>query len=220
MGNGFVPAPWTVRVIRVAIPASTSSIAAQYLIDAFGPDELQHVIGGQLWWQSRGYKDGAIEAEWIAMKTDWKRVEPRAGSSSPCSKSNTPAQLHPTPGSPTDQYSSPAAEPLRKRDSVLRQFRRLSGRKVSPAHSTNSTTDPITASDHTPGPSNSASSPNDPPVAAFEYTDEPGSPAGNEDFTNGAYEGDMDTMRCMLYIHGGGKPNSASHWSCESGVGR
>ncbi|KAG0152013.1 hypothetical protein CROQUDRAFT_650604 [Cronartium quercuum f. sp. fusiforme G11] len=225
-GNAFVPAPWSVRVVRVSIPASTCSTAAQYLIDALGPDELQHVIGGQLWWQRRGYKDGAVEGEWIANKSDWDQLKPRNVSSSSsvlpnrtsgsnpndvrdhdqnpervprptkrASVLNPFKRSSPNPGSPAEPIHEPILpKPSQSRPSMMDRMRNLSVRMQKSTESTETTSDVASPSNALPNPS-----PHTP-----QHSPRPtNSPPGNEEFGTGAYEEDMDTMPCMLYIHGG-----------------
>ncbi|KAH9819458.1 arylacetamide deacetylase [Melampsora americana] len=237
-GNAFVPAPWSVRVIRVYIPSSTCSVAAQYLIDAFGSDELQHVIGGQLWWQRRSLKDGGVEGEWIAMKSDWNRVKPRAASSSSSShaainstqpdhqdhigQNNLSAhsssnrkqkrksvlqqpQSTSNPESDLAQSSDHGSDPnlhLNKFPSVLSRLRSISHR----IKKGNSLANPSTSVDNIlePNPNPSQFNPRHSQGQSSEETPSPNlSPPSNDDFGNATYEEDMDTMRCMLYIHGG-----------------
>ncbi|EGG04483.1 arylacetamide deacetylase [Melampsora larici-populina 98AG31] len=251
LGNAFVPAPWSVRVIRVSIPSSTCSDAAQYLIDALGPDELQHVIGGQLWWQRRSSKDGGVEAEWIAMKSDWNRVKPRAASSSSSShaaiNSSHPdhedhtedRNLSPHPkakskqkrmsvfqqirSSPQSAVSNPESDLTHSSDhgsdpnsnhdalqhkfpSVLSRLRSISHRIKKGNSSANSPSpvEPILGPNANPNDNPSPPNPVNSPGQTPEETPPPNhSSTPNDDFENATYEEDMDTMRCMLYIHGG-----------------
>lgn len=48
------------------VPLKSCNKAADLLIDWFGPEELQQVVGGEKWWQVRGL-DG-IESEWVTEK--------------------------------------------------------------------------------------------------------------------------------------------------------
>lgn len=48
------------------VPLTSCNKAADLLIDWFGPEELQQVVGGEKWWQVRGL-DG-IESEWVTEK--------------------------------------------------------------------------------------------------------------------------------------------------------
>ncbi|KZT72544.1 alpha/beta-hydrolase [Daedalea quercina L-15889] len=61
--NTHVPAPPWAAVAPVQIPFASCNKAADVLIDWFGPDDLEHVVGGERWWQVRGL-DG-IDSEWI-----------------------------------------------------------------------------------------------------------------------------------------------------------
>ncbi|KDN37665.1 alpha/beta-hydrolase [Tilletiaria anomala UBC 951] len=74
--NTHVPSPPSATVIGVLIPLSSCDNAARILIEYFGPDDLQNVVGGEKWWQVRSL--AGIEAEWIAQTSDWnlgKHVE-------------------------------------------------------------------------------------------------------------------------------------------------
>jgi hypothetical protein len=51
---------------------SSCNLAADTLIEWFGPRELKSVVGGERWWQVRGL-DG-LDAEWIAEK-DYLKAE-------------------------------------------------------------------------------------------------------------------------------------------------
>lgn len=53
------------------IPLSSCNRAADVLVEWFGREELQHVVGGEKWWQVRGL-DG-VEAEWVAEKISLAR---------------------------------------------------------------------------------------------------------------------------------------------------
>jgi len=55
-------------VSQVLIPLKTCNEAADHLIEWFGPEELEKVVGGDRWWQVRGL-DG-IDAEWVAEEED------------------------------------------------------------------------------------------------------------------------------------------------------
>ncbi len=73
--NTHVPAPPWATVCPVLIPLKTCNEAADHLIEWFGPDELEKVVGGERWWQVRGL-DG-IDAEWIA---EGEHLAPEGGS--------------------------------------------------------------------------------------------------------------------------------------------
>lgn len=64
--NTHVPAPYWAAVSPVMVPLTSCNKAADLLIDWFGPEELQQVVGGEKWWQVRGL-DG-IESEWVTEK--------------------------------------------------------------------------------------------------------------------------------------------------------
>lgn len=56
------------------IPEHTLRSAADYLVTAFGGEEMAYkVAGGSKWWQVRA--GPGVEAEWIVMKKDWKEYE-------------------------------------------------------------------------------------------------------------------------------------------------
>jgi hypothetical protein len=61
--NTHVPSPYWAAVSPVQIPLVTTNRSADTLINWFGTEELQRVVGGERWWQVRGL-DG-IDAEWI-----------------------------------------------------------------------------------------------------------------------------------------------------------
>ncbi|WVQ86452.1 hypothetical protein IAS59_000164 [Cryptococcus gattii] len=64
--------PW-VAVHRVQVPFSSLQSAAEYIVTAFGGEEMTYKIaGGTKWWQVRAGQ--GVEAEWIVMKKDWKEV--------------------------------------------------------------------------------------------------------------------------------------------------
>ncbi|EPQ59012.1 alpha/beta-hydrolase [Gloeophyllum trabeum ATCC 11539] len=64
--NTHVPAPPWAAVAPVVVPLKSCNRAADVLIDWFGPEDLEAVVGGERWWQVRGL-DG-IEAEWVTEK--------------------------------------------------------------------------------------------------------------------------------------------------------
>ncbi|KAH7931203.1 alpha/beta-hydrolase [Leucogyrophana mollusca] len=64
--NTHVPAPFWAAVAPVRIPLLSCNRAADALIEWFGPQDLNLIVGGEKWWQVRGL-DG-IDAEWIAEK--------------------------------------------------------------------------------------------------------------------------------------------------------
>ncbi|KAG9126753.1 hypothetical protein FRC07_002088 [Ceratobasidium sp. 392] len=85
--NTHVPSPFWTTVVPLRIPLSSCNDAADLLIKLLrqtstpsGSDysseeadaEFKRVVGGEKWWQVRGL-DG-IEAEWIAMKSDWENI--------------------------------------------------------------------------------------------------------------------------------------------------
>lgn len=64
--------PW-VAVHRVQVPFPSLQSAAEYMVTAFGGEEMAFkVAGGTKWWQVRAGQ--GVEAEWIVMKKDWKEV--------------------------------------------------------------------------------------------------------------------------------------------------
>lgn len=71
--NTRIPAqPWA-TVVHTLIPPSSCQVAADKLIEYFGPEDLKKVVGGEKWWQVRGLN--GIEAEWVAMTSDWKKAK-------------------------------------------------------------------------------------------------------------------------------------------------
>ncbi|WAQ85034.1 hypothetical protein PtA15_5A608 [Puccinia triticina] len=186
LANTFQPAPWTVRVIRVSIPASTCSSAAEYLTAAFGPDEISNLIGGRQWWQLRENKDGSIEGEWIAMKHDLPRSpSSQSMSRSPSKRSpspaNTPHCRHPdtsskaSPNSNSAQLADLLAAPalqstLTDKENLPHLFSMLYP-GTTPSHPVDSNT--------------------------------PSSSTCEDEMASDPYEDDLDKMPCMLYVHGG-----------------
>ncbi|PWN93523.1 alpha/beta-hydrolase [Acaromyces ingoldii] len=71
--NTHVPAAPTTRVSRVIVPLESCDEAAKWLIEYFGEKDLRDLVGGAKWWQVRGL--AGIQAEWMAMRDDWKRAE-------------------------------------------------------------------------------------------------------------------------------------------------
>ena len=61
-----MPAPPWAAVSPVQVPLSSCNEAADLLIEWFGPEDLNMVVGGERWWQIRGL-DG-VDAEWITQK--------------------------------------------------------------------------------------------------------------------------------------------------------
>ncbi|KAA1109852.1 hypothetical protein PGTUg99_035829 [Puccinia graminis f. sp. tritici] len=206
LGNTFQPAPWSVRVIRVSIPASTCSSAAEYLTAAFGPDEIKNLIGGRQWWQLRGNKDGSVEGEWIAMKRDL----PRSPSSRSVSRSSS--KRSPSPATAPRGASHPKSPevPAPRRKSIFgslraskasRQFSTAPGfhddRLGTPVQEpTRNDEDNLnhlfSTLDHGAAPPPTTAPPNNPSSSSCE-----------EETTRDTYEDDLDKMPCMLYIHGG-----------------
>lgn len=202
LANTFQPAPWTVRVIRVSIPASTCTSAADYLMAAFGPDELKNLIGGRQWWQLRGNKDGSVEGEWIAMKRDL----PRSPSSHPMSPSSS--KLSPSPAAAERAASQPKSnEPstVTTKKSIFGSLRRRheASNKVSQI---NDPTPPATAP-QTPN-IDEENLPHllpslDPETSHTAHSNIPSSSSCENEIPSDPYEDDLDKMPCMLYIHGG-----------------
>lgn len=71
--NTHVPGAPTSRVSRVIIPMASCDEAAKWLVEYFGEKDLREVVGGEKWWQVRGL--AGVQAEWMAMREDWKRAE-------------------------------------------------------------------------------------------------------------------------------------------------
>ncbi|KAF8318192.1 alpha/beta-hydrolase [Clavulina sp. PMI_390] len=67
--NTRIPAPPSVRSIRLLVPISCCNEAADYLIQALGgPEQAKSFAGGVKWWQVRGLQ--GIDANWLASKKD------------------------------------------------------------------------------------------------------------------------------------------------------
>lgn len=196
--NSFQPAPWTVRVIRISIPVSTCSAAAQHLISAFGPAELKNVIGGRQWWQLRGNKDGSVEAEWIAMKRDLPRSPSRR------SRSASPSKSSPLSGERSPAKSPQVTSPGRPKSF----FGPLRQTTFHSAH--HSDNQPPAAFQESSQESNSPRSTHgfnhNPTLGSSPDIDPNNSDAhtsNHEQLPSDSYEDDLDKMPCMLYIHGG-----------------
>ncbi|WVQ79674.1 hypothetical protein IAT38_001774 [Cryptococcus sp. DSM 104549] len=72
-GQVRTPAPPWVAVHRLQVPHPSLLSAAEYLITAFGGEEMAcKIAGGTKWWQVRAGQ--GVEAEWIVMKKDWRDV--------------------------------------------------------------------------------------------------------------------------------------------------
>ncbi|WWD17016.1 hypothetical protein CI109_101452 [Kwoniella shandongensis] len=72
-GQVRTPSPPWVALYHVLIPAYSLNAAAEFLIKAFGGEEMAYKIaGGTKWWQVRAGQ--GVEGEWIVMKKDWKEV--------------------------------------------------------------------------------------------------------------------------------------------------
>ncbi|KAK4685854.1 hypothetical protein P7C73_g4288, partial [Tremellales sp. Uapishka_1] len=68
------PSPPWVALHRLLIPQANLTQAADYLIQAFGGEEMAYkVAGGTKWWQVRAGL--GVEAEWIAMKKEKKLAD-------------------------------------------------------------------------------------------------------------------------------------------------
>lgn len=78
-GQVRTPAPPAVAIHHVSIPQRSLALAAEYLVKAFGGEEMAYKIaGGSKWWQVRA--GAGLEAEWIAMKREkreWEKGEKR-----------------------------------------------------------------------------------------------------------------------------------------------
>ncbi|PLW09588.1 hypothetical protein PCASD_20257 [Puccinia coronata f. sp. avenae] len=202
LANTFQPAPPSVRVIRVSISASTCSSAAEYLIAAFGPDELRNLIGGKQWWQLRGNKDGSVEGEWIAMKRDLPR-SPSSHSMSPSPSKRSPSSSGLERG--TSHSRSLDVSGTSRRRSIFGSLRR---RQDSPPHPSLDT-DPTPSADSAPEPTRTDEenlphlAPSLDPGAHQSHFPEPNSSSCEDEVPSDHYEDDLDKMPCMLYIHGG-----------------
>ncbi|PPQ64555.1 hypothetical protein CVT24_008457 [Panaeolus cyanescens] len=123
--NTRTPSPPWVHVVRSIVPMSCCEEAANYLIKAFGGEDVaRRLVGGVKWWQVRGVN--GVDAQWITAKKDWQEA---------------------------------------KRKHKMQKDKAAEGSKAS-------TSDPTER-----GPSTTE---------------------------NGTYEKEMDAMRCILYLHGGG----------------
>ncbi|CAO1621755.1 unnamed protein product [Parajaminaea phylloscopi] len=70
--NTRIPTPPRATVVPALIPLSSCDRAAKAIIDYFGPEDLQRVVGGEKWWQVRGLN--GVEAQWVSMTNDWKKA--------------------------------------------------------------------------------------------------------------------------------------------------
>ncbi|KAK8864674.1 hypothetical protein IAR55_001926 [Kwoniella newhampshirensis] len=72
-GQVRTPAPPWVALHRVVIPSYSLNASAEFLIKAFGGEEMAYKIaGGTKWWQVRAGQ--GVEGEWIVLKKDWREV--------------------------------------------------------------------------------------------------------------------------------------------------
>lgn len=242
-----MPSPWWVRVVRVVIPPSQCDEAGRLLAQAFGPEEIAGVVGGEQWWQRRGQKDGGVEGEWIAMKEDWKHVKPRdvqhAGIAGAASRTNphadgddkSPHKLHrkskkaegrPRRGTWKEELGDDIAwrEEERKTYKTARKaFNRAASSEKQKQKDIEKARKRHARSERKKGEQEEkemkeGTRPNTPipegsGFATEEETDVEQSNAQNgeskpkssdEKAAEGVYAEEMDEMRCMLYIHGGG----------------
>lgn len=208
LANTFQPAPWSVRVIRVSIPASTCSSAAEYLTAAFGPDEIKNLIGGRQWWQLRGNKDGSVEGEWIAMKRDL----PRSPSSRSMSRSSSKRSPSPAPTQGRSSHSKSPEVSITRRKTIFGSLRRHpdASSKSSVNNSSAQPTDLLAAPALQSTLSDEENLPHlfstlDPGTTPIQPVDSnnPSSSSCQDEMPSDPYEDDLDKMPCMLYIHGG-----------------
>ncbi|KAE8216523.1 hypothetical protein CF327_g374 [Tilletia walkeri] len=71
--NTHIPTPPWALSIPVVIPLSSCHQAAEALIQYFGPEELESIVGGEKWWQIR--PQAGVPAEWIAQRDDWAKYQ-------------------------------------------------------------------------------------------------------------------------------------------------
>lgn len=90
--NTRIPAPPSVRVVKLLVPRSCCDEAATLIIKALGGEEnTKRIVGGVKWWQVRGINGYAVftivpigvslvrrvEAQWITAKKDWREAKKR-----------------------------------------------------------------------------------------------------------------------------------------------
>ncbi|KAG8887205.1 hypothetical protein FRB98_000367 [Tulasnella sp. 332] len=70
--NTYVPPPYWAEIVACTIPLECCNKSADVLIDWFGQEQLNNLVGGERWWQVRGLR--GVQGEWIAMKRDWAQL--------------------------------------------------------------------------------------------------------------------------------------------------
>lgn len=199
-GNTYVPAPWWVRVVRVVVPPETCSDAGDLLIKMFGQDEIRGVVGGEQWWQRRGQKDGGVEGEWIAMKTDWKNVRTRDDVN------------HRRREGHRRKKAGGSKEEVERVKSARKEFNQAADEEKDRTKAARRAANKKKKQD--PGSATTTTAGTDGDETAEETADEeeatlkmgPDKRSREEKEADESYHEDMDDMRCMLYIHGGVRP--------------
>ncbi|QRW25189.1 carbohydrate esterase family 10 protein [Rhizoctonia solani] len=214
--NARIPSPPWVHCVRVLIPLECCDAAAPLLLQALGGPEA---VGGSKWWQVRGVR--GVDAQWVAVKRDWRDAEKR--------RKQDPMSPVTSPTNPPSRFNSMRF----RRTSVpeLRRSRTAAGTSTSANANANTNTGASRAG-QTEGNGDEEKKGKRPSSAHGRRKDEglvpPKRPATSggrtpsygsgdpksasapkfSDPTQGEeeahYEPEMDDMRCMLYIHGGG----------------
>ncbi|KAG8768394.1 hypothetical protein FRC12_005594 [Ceratobasidium sp. 428] len=216
--NTRIPSPPWVHTVRVLIPLSCCDDAAPLLLQALGgPD----AVGGSKWWQVRGVR--GVDAQWVAVKRDWREAERRRKQRQDDStlrrrdttfgndkrQSSLPTRHNTVTEHSKREDGGEGANLRRARTGVVR-----SKSRPGTVYGTVGSKRPSTAGAGTgSSPALARSVSTTPDVAPSETpkTQEPEpinptpeQPEEGEDDGEAHYEPEMDDMRCMLYIHGGG----------------
>ncbi|KAG9127908.1 hypothetical protein FRC07_007754 [Ceratobasidium sp. 392] len=220
--NTRIPAPPWVHNVRVLIPLSCCDEAAPLLLQALGGPEA---VGGSKWWQVRGVR--GVDAQWVAVKRDWREAErrrkqrqddPSLKRRDTSDNNNNRQSTLPTRHNTVTEHSKReegsgggGSELRRARTSVART---KSTSRPASAYGVMGPKRPSTAggaSTPAPAPGVAEESASMSVQAEVPKTQEPEPisstpevPEEGEDDGEAHYESEMDDMRCMLYIHGGG----------------
>ncbi|QRV97947.1 carbohydrate esterase family 10 protein [Ceratobasidium sp. AG-Ba] len=183
-------------------------------------------VGGSKWWQVRGVR--GVDAQWVAVKRDWREAERRRKQreGDPTLRRQNTETRHPSLFDQTNRQPArhntiiehspqerPPAEGLRRVRTAAARSRPASAYGVvgerekevkRPSTAGGASTNGLGAGMGTPSPmtatpeSSTSHIPKVEPVQEAKETEE------EEEEGDAHYEPEMDDMRCMLYIHGGG----------------
>ncbi|PWZ00471.1 alpha/beta-hydrolase [Testicularia cyperi] len=211
------PIPWA-TTLPVMVPMESCDRAAKIIIEHLGPQDLEKLVGGEKWWQLRGIP--GVQAEWIAMSTDWKKMKKmekeKGASSSQAASTATKTtkakqkltarrrdKRHERTMSEIRKMSSRAESAVRRSASL---HRRRGGRSRSRSRS-RSVSQSRNRSQTRASQQTGRDADADPPgsSSANETTDNSTADDGASNFTGAAEREELDRLqRVMLYFHGGG----------------